>query len=150
MYSYSKKIKHSSPWFITVLKYSQIHVITSSLISAQFYYQKFSMSLCFLGSFQPLTYLFYSIKCRLPLQFSGFLICFLSTDSEGSKVQKGQSLSHVQLFATPWALALQDSLPMGFSRQEYWSEYPFPSPGDLPDPGMEHESPTLQADSLLS
>ena len=37
---------------------------------------------------------------------------------------------------------------MGFSRQEYWSELPFPSPGDLPDPGMEPKSPTLQADSL--
>ena len=39
---------------------------------------------------------------------------------------------------------------MGFSRQEYWSGLPFPSPGDLPDPGIEPESPALQADSLLS
>ena len=124
MYSYSKNIKQSSHWFITVLKYSQIHVITSSLISAQFYYQKFSMSLCFWGSFQPLTYVFYSIKCRLPSQFCGFLVCFLSTDFKGSKVQKGKSLSHVQLFATPWSLALQGSLPIGFSRQKCWSVQP--------------------------
>ena len=39
---------------------------------------------------------------------------------------------------------------MGFSRQEHWSELPFPSPGDLPDPGIESQSPTLQAHSLLS
>ena len=39
---------------------------------------------------------------------------------------------------------------MGFPRQEYWNELPFPSPGDLPDPGIEHQSPALQADSLSS
>ena len=42
----------------------------------------------------------------------------------------------------------QASLSMGFSRQEYWSRQPFPSPGDLPDPGIEPGSPALQADSL--
>ena len=47
------------------------------------------------------------------------------------------SLGHVQLFATPWTIAYQASLSMGFSRQEYWSGFPFPSPGDLPDPGIE-------------
>ena len=47
-----------------------------------------------------------------------------------------KSLSHVQLFATPWTVAYQASLSMGFSRQEYWSGLPFPSPGDLPDPGI--------------
>ena len=46
-------------------------------------------------------------------------------------------LSHVQLFATPWATACQAPLSMEFSRQEYWSELSFPSPGDLPDPGIE-------------
>ena len=49
-------------------------------------------------------------------------------------------LSHVQLFATPWTAARQAPLSMGFSRQEYWSGLPFPSPGDLPDPGIEPES----------
>ena len=43
--------------------------------------------------------------------------------------------SHVQLFANPWTVAHQAPLSMGFSRQEYWSELPFPSPGDLPNPG---------------
>ena len=63
---------------------------------------------------------------------------------------KVKSLSHVQLFATPWTVAHQAPLPMGFSRQEYWSGMPFPSPGDLPNPGNESGSPALQTDALLS
>ena len=58
-------------------------------------------------------------------------------------------LSHVQLFETPCTVAHQTPLSMGFSRQEFWSELSFPSPGDLPDPGLEPWSPALQADSLL-
>ena len=61
-----------------------------------------------------------------------------------------KSLSRVRLFATPWTVAYQAALSMGFSRQECWSGLPFPSPGDLPDPGIEPGSPTLQADALLS
>ena len=61
-----------------------------------------------------------------------------------------QLLSRVQLFATPWTVAHQAPLSMGFSRQEYWSGLPFLSPGDLPDPGIESRSSTLQAHSLLS
>ena len=57
-------------------------------------------------------------------------------------------LSHVLLFATPWTVALQAPLSMGFSRQEYWGGLPFLSPGDLPNPGIEPRSPALQADSL--
>ena len=49
---------------------------------------------------------------------------------------------------TPWTVACQASLSMGFSRQEYWSGLPFPSPGDLPNQEIEHRSPALQADSL--
>ena len=52
--------------------------------------------------------------------------------------------------ATPWTIACQAPLSMEFSRQEYWSEMPFPSPGDLPDPRIELGSPALQADSLPS
>ena len=51
---------------------------------------------------------------------------------------------------TPWTVACQAPLSMRFSRQEYWSGLSFPSPGDLPDPGIEPGSPALQADSLLS
>ena len=60
------------------------------------------------------------------------------------------SLSRVQLFVTPWSVAYQAPPSMGFSRQEYWSGLPFPSPGDLPDPGIKPGSPTLQADALTS
>ena len=59
-------------------------------------------------------------------------------------------LSRVRLFATPWTVAYQAPLFMGFSRQEYWSGLPFPSPGDLPDPGIDPGSPALEADSLTS
>ena len=61
-----------------------------------------------------------------------------------------KSLSRVRLFATPWTVAHQAPLSMGFSRQEYWSGLPFPSPGDLPGPGIEPRSPSLQADALTS
>ena len=60
------------------------------------------------------------------------------------------SLSHVRLFAIPWTVAYQVPPFMGFSRQAYWSGLPLPSPGDLPDPGIEPRSPTLQANSLPS
>ena len=63
---------------------------------------------------------------------------------------KVKSLSRVRLFATPWTIAHQTPPSMGFSRQEYWSGLPFPSPGDLPDPGIEPWSPTLRADALTS
>ena len=63
---------------------------------------------------------------------------------------KVKSLSRARLFATLWTVAYQAPLSMGFSRQEYWSGLPFPSPGDLPDPGIEPRSPTLQADALTS
>ena len=61
-----------------------------------------------------------------------------------------RSLSHVQLFATLWTVAHQSPPSMGFSRQEYRSWLPFPSPGDLPDSGIEPRSPALQADALTS
>ena len=63
---------------------------------------------------------------------------------------KVKSLSHVRLFATPWTVAYQAPLSMGFSRQGYWSGVLFPSPGDLPNPGIEPRSPTLQTDALTS
>ena len=73
---------------------------------------------------------------------------------------KVKSLSHVRLFVTPWTVAHQAPLSMGFSKQgywsglpfpsPYWSGLPFPSPGDLPDPGIEAGSPALQADALPS
>ena len=66
------------------------------------------------------------------------------------KEKKCQSLSHIQLFATSWTVAHKAPLSLEFSRQVYWSELAFPSPGELPDPGAKLRSPALQADSLLS
>ena len=61
-----------------------------------------------------------------------------------------KSLSRVSLFATLWTGAYQAPPSMGFSRQEYWSGLPFPSPGDLPNPGIEPVSPASQTEALLS
>ena len=61
-----------------------------------------------------------------------------------------KSLSHVRLFATPWTVAYQAPPSMGFSRQEYWNGLSFPSPGDLPDPGIEPRYPAFQADASTS
>ena len=60
-----------------------------------------------------------------------------------------KSLSGVQLFVTPWTIVYWAPPFLGFSSQEYWSGLPFPSPGDLPNPGIEPRSPELQADALL-
>ena len=62
--------------------------------------------------------------------------------------KKVKSLSRVRLFATPWTAGYQAPPSMEFSRQEYWSGLPFPSPGDLPNPGIEPGSPSFQADAL--
>ena len=59
-------------------------------------------------------------------------------------------VARVQLFVTPWTVALQAPLSMEFSRQKYWSGLPFPSPGHLPNPGIKSGSPALQANSLPS
>ena len=59
-----------------------------------------------------------------------------------------ESLSHIQLLMTAWTVAFLVPLSMGFSRQEYWSGLPFPSPENLPDGGIEAMSPALKTDSL--
>ena len=63
---------------------------------------------------------------------------------------KAKSLSPVQLFATLWTVSYMAPWSTGFSRQEYWSGLPFPSPWDLPNPGIELGSPALQTDTLPS
>ena len=73
--------------------------------------------------------------------------CLFNFCAEWSEVKL---LSRVRLFATLWTAACQALPSMGFSRQEYWSGLPFPSPGDLPNPGIEPRSPALQADALTS
>ena len=61
-----------------------------------------------------------------------------------------KSLSRVRFFVTPRTVAYQAPPSMGFSRREYWSGVPFPSPGHLPNPGIKPRSPTLQADASVS
>ena len=63
---------------------------------------------------------------------------------------KVKLLSRVQLSVTPWTVVYQAPLSMGFSRQGYWGGLPFPSPGNLCNPGIEPGSLALQADSLLT
>ena len=72
------------------------------------------------------------------------------TDQRKQEAVKVKLLSRVQLFTTPWSIAHQAPQSMEFSRQEYWSGLPFPSPGDLANPGIEPASPALQADVLPS
>ena len=85
--------------------------------------------------------------------FCSAVFCPYETKSEhiylALKV-KVKLLSHVWPFATPWTVAHQVLLSMGFFRQEYCSGLPFPSPGNLPNPGIEPRSPALQADALTS
>ena len=79
--------------------------------------------------------------------------CVKSHDMRSPMIKqrkKVKLLSRVRLFATPWTVAYQASLSMGFSRQEYWSGLPFPSPGDLPDSGIEPRSLAVEADALTS
>ena len=76
--------------------------------------------------------------------------CFLINQHLYVKWSEVKLLSRVGLFAAPWTVAHQAPLSMGFSRQEYWSGLPFPSPGDLPNPGIKPGSLTLQADALSS
>ena len=69
--------------------------------------------------------------------------CIYPHSSLSCEKVKVKLLSRVGLFETPWTVVYQAPLSMGFSRREYWSGLPFPSPGDLPNPGIEPRSPTL-------
>ena len=79
-----------------------------------------------------------------------FIILIMAMFSWVYQFTSVQSLSRVWLFATPWTVAYQAPQSMEFSRQEYWSGLPFPSPRDLHNPGIEPGSPALQADTLPS
>ena len=80
--------------------------------------------------------------------FFNHVLCTLSLlQSILHKLCCAQSLSRVRLSATPWTIARQAPLSMGFPRQEYWSVWPIPSSGELPDPGIKQRSPALQVDS---
>ena len=95
-------------------------------------------------------------KCSgIPQGRRSNLILAWGTDSTLPRIRKKwkmkvKSFSRVWLFETPWTVAYQAPLSMEFSRQEYWTGLPISSPGDLPNPGIEPRSPTLQADTLPS
>ena len=74
----------------------------------------------------------------------------MTQTSIGALKVKVKVLSCVRLFETPWTVAYRAPPSMGFSRQDYWSGLPFPSPGDLPNPGIEPRSPALQTGALPS
>ena len=90
-----------------------------------------------------------SCSVHLKFKFKG-AACILSSNSVLKFWYLKTLQCHVQLFRTSWTVAYQAPRPMGFSRQEYWSGLPFPSPGDLPYPGIKPWSPALQADSVLT
>ena len=96
-----------------------------------------------------LKYNWYILSVLIALLFDSIctIVCTYVLWSEVCEVKL---LSGVRLFATPWTVAYQAPPSMGFSRQEYWSGLPFPSPGHLPDSGIEPRSPALQADALTS
>ena len=76
--------------------------------------------------------------------------CYWQSQISRTQCMPVLSLSRVRLFPTPWTVAHQDLPSMEFSRHEYWSGLPFPSPGDLLDPEIEPRSPIFQANSLPS
>ena len=94
-------------------------------------------------------WLIHVIVWQKPLQCCKVISLQLIKTNEKKKKKK-LNINHlyVQLSAIPWTVVHQGPLSMRLFRQEYWSALPFPSPGDLPDPGIEPGSPTLQEDSL--
>ena len=105
---------------------------------------------------QPVNPLFFSLpkECKPDHHLIQHILSrpgiFLPTPCFIKEKEREKSLSHVRLFATPWTIAYHAPLSMGFSKQEYWSGLPIPSPKDLLDPGIKPRSPALQADALSS
>ena len=94
---------------------------------------------------------FLALGCRKGWRHYRFFPRIHKRDRQATRKWKVKVLvSCVHLFGTLWTAAHQPPLSVGFPRQGYWSGLPFPSPGDLPDPGIEPGSPALQADSLPS
>ena len=73
-----------------------------------------------------------------------------SLPAEPPGKSESRKSSHLVVSVTPWYTVCQVPWAMGFPRQEYWSGFPFPFPGDLPNPGIKPQSPALQADALSS
>ena len=88
------------------------------------------------------------IKCKSGLLIFPIPLSSCHFSHENVQFSSVQSLSRVGLFATQWTVACQAPLSMDFSRQEYWNGLPFPSSGNLPNPGIKPRSPALQEDTL--
>ena len=114
-------------WFLGhLLTYPSFHFISSHILSSAFFPSHLTDSAWLI-----------ILPARFILHLCENDICFFIFNS-------------VRLFGIPWTVAHQAPLSMGFSRQGHWSGLPFPSPGDLPYPGIEPRSPTLEADALTS
>ena len=79
-----------------------------------------------------------------------FRLIILFAAKDGESESESEVAKSCLTLCAPWTVAHQAPPSMGFSRQEYWSGLPFPSSGDLPDPGIEPRFPALQADALTS
>ena len=137
------------------IRYCYIYFISrfSSIFSSYIRRELFDDTcLSFLLTVHISFYIIFNIMFQLLLIFFFPLyVCVCVASLEMLKLSLwAKSLSCVQLFATPWTVAHQAPLSMGFSRQEYWSGLPCPPPGDRPNPGIEPRSTSLQVDSLLS
>ena len=105
-------------------------------------YKRFSflLSLLFSTFFPPFLLFFISLFGKIALSCCAVMSLWKWSESKSHSVESDS--------VTPWTVAHQAPLSLGFSRQEYWRALPLPSPGDLPDPGIKPGSPPLQADSL--
>ena len=130
------KVIFSGYTFICFLTSRILQISTPGVSLTNFYMQVFSFSHHYAFLLSLSSYLGHW-KLRVK---------FWSQSESGER----QLLSRVWLLASPWTVVRQAPLSIGFSRQEYWSGLPFPSSGDLPDQGIEPQSPTLQADFLPS
>ena len=135
-------------WLISPLHYSlSLWVIGN--VSRMFYRPNFKKLLeCSTGISRAIISS-YSFGSFITAKQACKCLCFVvSLEWAVAHINWVKLLSHVGLFVTPWTVDCEASRPMGFSRQDYWRGLLFPSPGDLPDPGIKTGYPALQADSL--
>ena len=129
----------------------------SRIFSDSYFSQKntFEYLLCDSNCSRYYLHILMNLICKQPHEVGTIIQHFIGQQIEKQIKQfalkvKVKSLSRVQLFVTPWTIAYRAPPSMGFSRQEHLSGLPFPSPEDLPDPGLESGSPAMQADALPS
>ena len=136
------------------IRFTKLKLINISIVSQSYHVFLFwpvwlehLISTLFMNFKYAVLYYYYShlVAHQLSRPYSPNNWNFISLDQHVCMLSR---FSCVWSFETLWTVACQASPSMGFSRQKYWSGQPFPSPEDLPDPGIEPGSPALQADSL--